>query len=501
VNAVLHRARLSVAGHHLAFEYPLLVAISLLAAGLRFYKLGEWSFWLDEIITVTASAHIADWSLTRLPLYLVFTRATLELFGTTEWSARLAPALTGVLTIPALYFPTRRLFGPAVALMAAVLLAVAPWHLFWSQNARFYVLLLLFYNLGLLFFLIGLREKRPYYFFLALLFLVLAARERSTAFFFVPVIVTYLAMLRLFSPGRPVALQRRVLVPLFSLAIAFGFYDLTLLLFGLPGSLIGSVWRTFVGNQNHDALRLGLSMVFQMGVPLICLGGVAGLHLILKPSANEETRHEGIKALNVQPSTLNDFRRTDGAILFIFVGAVLPPLLLLLLSLFMFTVDRYVFMTLPFWTILAAAAVKQLFNLTEGHGRLLGWAVLLMLLLTSLAQVVLYYEFQNGNRPAWRQAFAVVAQRQMPGDLVLSTTPRVGHHYLNPNVRDINSITAGELESNTTRTWFVIDEAIGWVKPSLHAWIRQNASLVDVMDGSMPGKSLAIRVYLHEPDS
>ena len=33
-------------------QYWLLAGITLLALILRFYKLGEWSFWIDEIFTV-----------------------------------------------------------------------------------------------------------------------------------------------------------------------------------------------------------------------------------------------------------------------------------------------------------------------------------------------------------------------------------------------------------------------------------------------------------------
>ena len=42
------------------FNYGLLLLITLLAAALRFYKLGEWSFWIDEIYTINhATAHFS----------------------------------------------------------------------------------------------------------------------------------------------------------------------------------------------------------------------------------------------------------------------------------------------------------------------------------------------------------------------------------------------------------------------------------------------------------
>jgi hypothetical protein len=33
-------------------QLPLLAAITLLALALRLYRLGEWSFWIDEVFTV-----------------------------------------------------------------------------------------------------------------------------------------------------------------------------------------------------------------------------------------------------------------------------------------------------------------------------------------------------------------------------------------------------------------------------------------------------------------
>ena len=74
-------------------QFALLGVIILLAAGLRLYKLDAWSFWIDEIFTLRATPHIADWPIERLPLNLVLIRGATDLFGVSEWSARLAPAL------------------------------------------------------------------------------------------------------------------------------------------------------------------------------------------------------------------------------------------------------------------------------------------------------------------------------------------------------------------------------------------------------------------------
>jgi predicted membrane-bound mannosyltransferase len=139
-------------------EYLLLAVITLMAGVLRFRKLGEWSFWGDEMLTVGGKEDGFNYRIARRSVTLTLIRATVDLLGTSEWSARLVPALIVVATIPDLYFLIRRAFDPAVGLVTVLLLAVSPWHIYWSQNARFYTALLLFYTVGRFAFHIGLLE-------------------------------------------------------------------------------------------------------------------------------------------------------------------------------------------------------------------------------------------------------------------------------------------------------------------------------------------------------
>ena len=119
-------------------EPLLLTLIIATAAALRFYKLGDWSFWGDEIITVRRAMGAPARSLSGQNISLLLEYLVLSTLGIREWTARLAPALTGVITIGLIYLPIRRIFGIRVALISILLLALSPWHLYWSQNARQY---------------------------------------------------------------------------------------------------------------------------------------------------------------------------------------------------------------------------------------------------------------------------------------------------------------------------------------------------------------------------
>ena len=79
--------------------------------------------------------------------------------GITEANARFFPALIGVLTIPVFYMAIRRLLTPRIALLSALFVSCIAVASFWSQNARFYTLLLLFFTLAWIWFPYWLRRE------------------------------------------------------------------------------------------------------------------------------------------------------------------------------------------------------------------------------------------------------------------------------------------------------------------------------------------------------
>ncbi len=61
-----------------------------------------------------------------------------KIFGTSEFALRLPSALLGAASVPLIFLLGRRVYGPAVGLAVAVVLALHGFHIFWSQNARMY---------------------------------------------------------------------------------------------------------------------------------------------------------------------------------------------------------------------------------------------------------------------------------------------------------------------------------------------------------------------------
>jgi dolichol-phosphate mannosyltransferase len=119
-----------------------LALVMVAAAFFRFWQLTAVGFNTDEAVYTGSAASIAGNS-TLAPMFPVF-RAHPLLFQTllslmlrvhdTDWSARAFAAAIGVATVGLTYLLGRRLYGTAVGLLAAAVLAVMPYHVIVSRQ-------------------------------------------------------------------------------------------------------------------------------------------------------------------------------------------------------------------------------------------------------------------------------------------------------------------------------------------------------------------------------
>ncbi|MCC6488107.1 MAG: glycosyltransferase family 39 protein [Candidatus Hydrogenedentes bacterium] len=117
--------------------------IVIFAAALRLHEL-DVSLWLDEVLTHHgASGSFLD-SLTHrtYPLYYALANVSLR-FSDTEVALRFPSFVAGLLTLPAVYFLARSWAGRTGGLLASLLLCVSVFHIRYSQEARFYALVML----------------------------------------------------------------------------------------------------------------------------------------------------------------------------------------------------------------------------------------------------------------------------------------------------------------------------------------------------------------------
>jgi len=145
-----------------------LPAIVLLGALPAFYRLGTKGLWGDEVWEASWSRQQdlpATFARFRappdLPLHFILTRLATT-FGDGEFWVRLPSAVLGTTTVILVFLLGRRVVSTAVGLIAALLLAVAPYHVWYAQEARPYAGLACYSTLSLLCFVSLLRRPlRP----------------------------------------------------------------------------------------------------------------------------------------------------------------------------------------------------------------------------------------------------------------------------------------------------------------------------------------------------
>jgi 4-amino-4-deoxy-L-arabinose transferase-like glycosyltransferase len=390
-----------------------------------------------------------------------------NILGTNEFNARLVPALIGTITIPILYFPTRRMFTTGVAILSALFLAISPWHLYWSQNARFYTTLLLFYMLGLFLVYFAFEKDKPWYLVFSLIFLGLAVQERLFAVMLVPVIGGYLIALKVLPIEKPPGFRARniwiLVVPTIIIGLVGSYQFIS-----NPGK-----WLEGFGWINNNPIWIISGLAFYIGLPFLCIGALAAVYFLLQKSR---------------------------AVLLLTFAAILPIVALMVLSLFQYSANRYAFVSLISWLILAGLGVWELFCQSKGRTWLLVSGVLLILLLVPMSENILYYQYQNGNRDNWTAAFRLVNRSKAPGDMVVVTNTQLGDYYTEgEGTINFRRIDYDSLPTEEGRVWFIEDNNLGEKLPNILRWVEQNSDLISNYDVHVRARNFKMRVYLYDP--
>jgi mannosyltransferase len=125
-----------------------LLVIVALAAALRFWGIARQGFWFDEAVTgwlVRESPgqilHAIPHTESTPPLYYLVACGWVRLFGDAELGLRSLSAVAGTATVAVAYAAVRPVAGLRVGLVAALLVAVNPFLVWYSQEARAYSLL------------------------------------------------------------------------------------------------------------------------------------------------------------------------------------------------------------------------------------------------------------------------------------------------------------------------------------------------------------------------
>jgi len=138
--------------------------ILILGFILRLLLLGNQSIWLDEAFSIYHSQKPA-YEILALddpspPLYHLILHNWTGIFGISEFSVRFPSLIFGVISIYLIYLLGRRMHKEKAGLFAALILAVSPINVFYSQEARAYSLLFMLSLASMYFYM---KKKNKWY--------------------------------------------------------------------------------------------------------------------------------------------------------------------------------------------------------------------------------------------------------------------------------------------------------------------------------------------------
>jgi mannosyltransferase len=433
-----------------------IATLLLLAFALRLYRLGYQSIWYDEGVSI----HLAQKSLAALtahtagdihpPFYYYLLHFWIRAAGSSEFAVAFLSLTFGLLLVPLVYCIGQHLYDPMVGSLAALLVAISPYNLWYSQEMRMYTLgaslgLVSLYSLLQLLARAGCRmqnvESRVYwvgyilsatlglytlyYFVFLLVFLNLfvlgwclwTQRQGVRASVLWNWVLAQLAVFLLYLPWLPIALHQAMEPPV------------------PPWRAFTPFWRVMV--ESWSALALGQSVELRTVWPVLAtIAVIYGLGVV---HAGTRSKTQGIPQ-RLKPPLRTLFRSARVRILhlascILWGYTFVPVLAIYLASLWipLFHV-RYVFTYSPAFYILLAAGLAWL----RERWRFGLWLVLSLVVVASAYSI---YNFHFDPRYATddhRAAAEYIADRWRPGDAILINAgyayPTFLYYYNSPIV-------------------------------------------------------------------
>ena len=455
-------------------QIVMLSVIVTFGAVLRFWNLGQWSFWIDEVFSVRDAQNLSFNSLQSIPNPIPYLAVKLSILigGNTEWGSRLIPCIVGIVSIPAVFGLGRTLYNWRVGLFSSAFVACASWHLFWSQNARYPAFTFLFAVLTAWCFYLSLEQDSTLLMIGALACCLCLILSHTLSVVIVPALAVYAVICLIEKPSR-----KRWL----NLLIFFIPFTLPVFVLAFP-EVRGYLFSGWGRNEwQRSPLYIVLTLVQGVSVPIAVTAFFGGIITLF----NKPTR-------------------------FLICYAGVPLVLFLIASQLQNVAGYYLFWTTAGYFILAGVACEQVWKRVESKtARMIGILVPCVLVVTLLSQDYLYFKIENGGRPKWREAFAAIQTQKQPNDKVVLSEPEMGKYYL-PELTPIyiggllDNLEAFEKaweDSGRDRLWFVVDVAsfnVFDANEKVRSWIRQRGHLVKTLPAFSRAKDRTIHIYLLE---
>jgi hypothetical protein len=465
-----------------------LFAAALVVGLVRFFRLGRWSLWFDEAITWTDALHSLEGAEITNPLGYRAIAAVVRLLGGVpdEFSLRLLPAVLGWCVVPVTYWAFKPWAGARRAAAAALLVAASSWHVYWSQNARFYTMAQLVVLVGGGIVLRSLWSGRAWLAAVGIAVAGFGALLHPSAGLVLPALVLAPWLMLLLGTRLPPAARKPALTMSALLVAA--------LLVRIDW--VVTTWQTYErqkgqagqGDPAHFVLTSGFYIT-----PLWLTAAVTGGFCALRRRDPFHVLVSSIVALVLAAGLVASVKARMSA--------------------------QYVFVVLP-WVAALACAPLELAGRAPVDGEIArpsawfaGWLALLVL--PTLTTTALYFTVRKGERPQWREAYEFVWNQREPDDLILGMEASVGELYLAPRRTELREpVHVTWLDrwrarlpeiwaQHARRAWYILnpEQLLDWEPrdaDDLRAFLREQCRLVKCFPLYVESRDLSVWIYIRD---
>jgi hypothetical protein len=456
------------------------LALAVLAGGLRFYRLGAWPFFGDELATFNEAQYFTDASpdsensqvarISQLiPVSYLIHQADYAVFGRDEFGSRALMALLGTALVVIVFLGLVSPLGFPAALASSLLLAVWPEHIYQSQQHRFYMTAAFFSSL-------------------AMLTGAWAVQRRSLA-------LTVCACLAAFAAILSHTLQGVVLAGLFAgflsaawsgrqplpwarlnvvvvAGVLAGCFMLFFLLPRISGWNSGEGW----GASPFHSL---LASIYELGWPVALLAGLGAISVI---------------------------RSRDGQGYYWLAWAGVWAMASVVFPLIVVYHSAYVFPLTLGAIVLAGYAAAQIYGHLRRQSLLLAGTWFAVVAALNLPSLMSHYS--DGSRHDYRQAAQFIDKHWQRGDQVAAVAPGALRRYADVCQDAISLRTwdplpdLKELSLTPRRLWIVIPSDRPGKPEPLRRWLGLNCSQqLEIRARRYDYRENIVEVYLYTPQA
>lgn len=379
---------------------PLLISILVISFLVRAYHLGSENLWSDEGVTVYHSDKpVLDniqWSLAigYFPLYHIILSSWTKFFGVSEFSVRFPSLIFGVLAVYAVFQIATFMFNKKVGVYSSIIMALSPFSVYYSQEARVYTLLLLLSLYSIYFYLRYIKSAKNKHMAGYIISTLLMLSSHPPAIF-----ILIFQNMHYFLLVRK-KIKKWLLIQL-SLSVAL----IPLIWITVPN--LSRVSNYFIAPKPDLATLMRTFYIFSAGVTYeiesMVVGGVISILFAIFISI---TLFKMVK--DVKKSSTSESNKT----IFLFLWLCVPAILLVLQAYFYYSIyfEKYIMVSSAALYILIALCISRF---KQG----IQFVSIVTVIVFSLS--ILYMDFNAQNKESWEDAADYIRMNKHQEDAVV----------------------------------------------------------------------------------